>query len=151
MTEMTVDQRFGVATAVSVAGGITALCVMVSSRDFGSDFTFLRVALGGAFLAGLFCAGGFGRAGLAGVLWAALSFVAATFVGAVIAVWLMPYDALWMFKGGQYGSHLRETGGGLIGPLYVLMMVVEKQIALGGWALSGVVVHLLGLVVRTRG
>lgn len=149
MTKLSIEQRFGVACAVSVAGGLVALSLMVIERHIELDFGIFRVALGGAFFAGLALADGFGRNGVKGFLIATLAFGAATIAGAIFAVWLMPLDGVWSMSPAAFMRPNEVLQTGLLGPLYLIDIALREATLSTVLMLVGALVHAIAINLRT--
>lgn len=139
MSNITIAQRFGRAAAVGAAGFAVAFSIMIADGGFQTDYSFLRVATAGAFLSGLLFAGTFGGRGAWGWFCSGLGFGCATVVGAIIAVMLLPLDEVLMHSD-ILGNLRQMPASGLLGPVYVLSMLVENQWVAMAWvgAYSGV-------------
>lgn len=147
MNRTTLQQRFGVATAIGFSGGLVAHAIGQAGPYFADDFGFCRCAAAGAFMAGFVFAGGFGREGVSGWLWAAVSFVAATLVGAVVAVAFLPLEA-FMQQLDLPNLAMDFAGWLAMGPLYVVEMVTSKVAVLLPWIGSVLGIHLLAQYLR---
>ena len=139
MTQITISQRFARAAAVGAAGFAVALAIMVSDRAFQTDYSFLRVATAGAFLSGLMFAGTFGGKGAWGWFRSGLGFGFATIVGAILAVMMLPFDIALM-RISVFDDLRGLPSGSLMGPLYVVSMIIENLWVAAAWigAYSGI-------------
>ncbi|MFC6583840.1 hypothetical protein [Sulfitobacter aestuariivivens] len=127
MSITSIQQRFSVAAAIGVSGGLVAAAITQADPTFRGDLGFCRCAAAGAFVAGLLLAGGFGRSGLWGLGIAALTFVGATLMGAVIAVMLLPVEAL-IADLGLRDLAVSISGMAAIAPIFVVEMVTSKGV-----------------------
>lgn len=141
MTQITMTQRFGRAALVGAAGGAVALAIMMADSMFRSDYSFLRAATMGAFLAGLLVARGFGGAGTRGWFWAGASFAAATILGALFAVPLLFLDEMLMPMG-VLATLGESATTALWGPVYVLGALGELLV-LKVWATLCILIHMV--------
>lgn len=148
MTRLSIEQRFGVACAVSVAGGLVALCLMIAERHIKVDYAIFRMALGGAFVAGLVVADGLGRRGWKGFAWAILAFGTATVAGAFLAVCLMPIDEMWSFTPAAFFNPTDTFQVGLMAPVYLMEIALKEATVLNAWMLVGALVHAIALNLR---
>ncbi len=147
MSKISLKERFGVAVAIGISGGLVAQAIMQASPYFNGDMGFCRCAAGGAFVAGFVLAGGFGRTGIWGWALAAGSFVAATLIGAVVAVMFLPLEN-FIASLDLPGVALSFAGGLALGPLFVAEMVTGKASVLLPWAGSVLGIHLLAQYLR---
>lgn len=147
MNKIAIRERFGVALAIGLSGGLVAHAITQVSPVFGSDLGFCRCAAAGAFVAGFVLAGGFGRAGLGGWALAALSFIGATLIGAACAVLFMPLEAL-IASLDLPNITMGFLGGLAMGPIYVVEMVTSTSAVLLPWVGSILGIHLLAQYLR---
>ena len=151
MTGITMKQRFGRAALVGIAGGAVAWAIMIADNTFRADYSFLRAAIMGAFLAGLIVARGFGGRGARGWFMAGLSFALATVLGAIFAVPLIFLDDAFVPKD-LLRTFGEVAGMILLGPLYVGGLMGGKLLVLKAWLAVCILVHfvVIGDSMRRR-
>ncbi len=129
MEKITLRTRFIRAGMVGATGAVVAVAITLFERHFSGDWSFVRCAAGGAFLAGLVFARCFGGTGAWGMFRAGMGFGAATALGAICAVLLLPFDQALMNGLGLPGGYSLFDGvlsGSMIGPLFVLGEMIEN-------------------------
>jgi len=105
MEKITLQHRFARALMIGAAGGAVALALLSQERALYWEWSIVRCAAAGAFLAGLMVARGFGGTGAWMWFRAGFFFSFATVLGAIIAICLLPLDAmiaerdLWRYVG----------------------------------------------------
>ena len=94
MEKITLEQRFARALMISAAGGAVAWALMMQEPALQSEWSIVRCALAGAFLAGLMLARGFGGTGARRWFRAGFFFSLATVMGGCMAILLLPVELM---------------------------------------------------------